>query len=48
MTKDTRIGFRIEEDMKIALEHEARQQDIPLAQLIRSILKQHLQEGRDE
>ena len=48
MTKDTQIGFRIEESMKAALEQEARQKDIPLAQLIRAILKQHLQEGENE
>ena len=48
MTKDTQIGFRIEEDMKAALEREARQKDIPLAQLIRAILKHHLQEGKNE
>ena len=48
MTKDTQIGFRIEEDVKAALEQEARQKDIPLAQLIRAILKQHLEEGKDE
>lgn len=48
MTKDTQIGFRIEESMKAALEQEARQKDIPLAQLIRAILKQHLEEGKNE
>lgn len=48
MTKDTQIGFRIEEEVKVALEQEARQKDIPLAQLIRAILKQHLEEGKDE
>lgn len=48
MSKDTQIGFRIEENMKVALEQEARQKDIPLAQLIRAILKRHLQEGKNE
>lgn len=48
MSKDTQIGFRIEEETKAALEQEARQKDIPLAQLIRAILKRHLQEGENE
>ena len=48
MSKDTQIGFRIEENMKVALEQEARQKDIPLVQLIRAILKRHLQEGKNE
>ena len=48
MAKDTQIGFRIEENMKAVLEQEARQKDIPLAQLIRAILKRYLQEGKNE
>ena len=48
MTKDTQIGLRIEESTKAALEQEARQKDMPLAQLIRKILKQHLEEGKNE
>lgn len=45
MAKDMHIGFRIEEEIKKALVLEAQKRDIPLAQLIRAILKCYLEEN---
>lgn len=46
--KETRVTVRLEQQTRDRLEQEARQKDIPLAQLIRAILKKYLQEDKDE
>lgn len=46
--KETRVTVRLEQQTRDQLEQEARQKDIPLAQLIRAILKNYLQEDKDE